>query len=174
MGFTHQPAPTHLQHPYEKRPKISKKTLRQLHALFSHLFLEATPSTFFAKRRWNPRTHPSIPILIMCVDSNYVVDRPVSRFAASGLQAGKKGPSREIEMGAAPSSSSLIPDASAARATGARCSHTAPTHTPPARACPSGGCQMVCVLVPAWQPVPFCHWLTPVLCVRRRNCRCLW
>jgi hypothetical protein len=132
-----------------------------------------TPS-FFAKRRWNPRTHPSIPILIMCVDSNYVVDRPVSRFAASGLQAGKKGPSREIEMGAAPSSSSLIPDASAARATGARCSHTAPTHTPPARACPSGGCQMVCVLVPAWQPVPFSHWLTPVLCVRRRNCRCLW
>ena len=29
LGFTHQPAPTHLQHPYEKRPKVSKKMLAE-------------------------------------------------------------------------------------------------------------------------------------------------
>ena len=29
LGCTHQPAPTHLQHPYDKRPKISKKTLAE-------------------------------------------------------------------------------------------------------------------------------------------------
>ena len=29
VSLTRQPAPTHLQHPYEKRPKISKKTLAE-------------------------------------------------------------------------------------------------------------------------------------------------
>jgi hypothetical protein len=29
LGFTHQPAPTHLQHPYEKRPTLSKKMLAE-------------------------------------------------------------------------------------------------------------------------------------------------
>ena len=29
LGLTHQPAPTHLQHPYEKRPKLSKKMLAE-------------------------------------------------------------------------------------------------------------------------------------------------
>jgi hypothetical protein len=29
VSLAHQPAPTHLQHPYEKRPKILKKTLAE-------------------------------------------------------------------------------------------------------------------------------------------------
>ena len=29
LGLTHQTAPTHFQHPYEKRPKISKKMLSE-------------------------------------------------------------------------------------------------------------------------------------------------
>ena len=80
---------------------------------------------------------------------------------------------REIEMVAAPSSSPLFPLERAARATGPRCSHTGPN--PPAcrlpRACPSGGCQAM--RARPSMAVPFFHCLTPVLCVRRRNCRCL-